>query len=717
MKPSKNNMFNKVWIICLIFLLTLSVYGMTQQVKSTHAAPTLYGMYKWSVPDKIGHSAFDVKFKSGYFSDNINGEERLLAPVEEEFVGIDIHNKYVQNSEAASDKFSVGYCKDEKCNSKSSKISDVFVLSNTSDFGVRLYGKENYLIMNFGTSGAVVTGKEYGGFLGIGKKQYDADVFVNNFKASTIKVNACYRDSNGVMHWGHGSDYVGSTLIPALYKETLCEDVVPVIIKTEYGKLSCNTNYLDSINKADLLNDTVDLCYQNSDKEIMLYLKPGTHKITDLKFTLSDKPADKVHSEDWYITEYEGSDSSVYLSDEVEVSGEYDKIEVESIIRDREYTVTFMVEGEEYIKERVQEGGNATKPTDPSRSNGIFVGWYLNNKKYYFHNEVTSDITLEARFVNEINQVHFYIDVGSPVRFKAENVERGKTVDIPNPNETNYPTKDDQYVSGWQTQDGKKYDFSTPVVNKLKLYPIWADKLEVSFMVDGIIIHTEKVVKGDYVTNPGDQSKPGYNFLGWYFGAEQFAFKTTPIETSMYLYALFSEVTTLYKVTFYKEKGSSEVVSVDYVPTVAGTTSPPIIPVKAGYIFKGWVKADGTAYNFSDIVKTNLNLYGSWVKEDNKVEEDDDKTEDDGTEYQIIYNLNGGSNGPISPQKYNNKTYVSLKYPIRDGYVFTGWNTKASCSGGADYARGEEVIKKNLTLYACWEVEKSEDQCGFRSNS
>lgn len=72
--------------------------------------------------------------------------------------------------------------------------------------------------------------------------------------------------------------------------------------------------------------------------------------------------------------------------------------------------------------------------------------------------------------------------------------------------------------------------------------------------------------------------------------------------------------------------------------------------------------------------------------------------------YAVGYNANGGSGAPASQtKKYGTNLTLSTVRPIRSGYAFTGWNTKADGSG-TDYAPGA-VYTANaaLTLYAKWQ--------------
>ena len=72
--------------------------------------------------------------------------------------------------------------------------------------------------------------------------------------------------------------------------------------------------------------------------------------------------------------------------------------------------------------------------------------------------------------------------------------------------------------------------------------------------------------------------------------------------------------------------------------------------------------------------------------------------------YIVQYDANGGSGAPSNQTKiYDETLYLSQTKPIRPGYTFKGWNTKASGSG-ISYNPGEKyTLNDSITLYAIWE--------------
>ena len=147
-------------------------------------------------------------------------------------------------------------------------------------------------------------------------------------------------------------------------------------------------------------------------------------------------------------------------------------------------------------------------------------------------------------------------------------------------------------------------------------------------------------------------------------------------------------------------------------------------PVRKGYTFKGW-DLDGkivTSINSSAFAKdAAINLTATYTQDTF-----------DGTDRVLILNANGGTIDGKTSNKYdylgggNSGTAMSLLpyTPVREGYKFTGWNTKKDGSGknytyiywrrwdkdDKEDINRDTVIKnalgaeyyQNVTLYASW---------------
>ena len=117
---------------------------------------------------------------------------------------------------------------------------------------------------------------------------------------------------------------------------------------------------------------------------------------------------------------------------------------------------------------------------------------------------------------------------------------------------------------------------------------------------------------------------------------------------------------------------------------------------REGYTFAGWnTKADGKGTAYADgatipCPATSLTVYAQWTANASK----------------LTYNANGGT-GSISDTTgaTGQKVTVSDNKFTRDGYGFTGWNTKADGSGDAITPGSQFTLKAQPTVvYAQWKA-------------
>lgn len=183
----------------------------------------------------------------------------------------------------------------------------------------------------------------------------------------------------------------------------------------------------------------------------------------------------------------------------------------EEVIAEK-YTVTFNSNGGSVIESVVVEKGQTVnKPTNPTRKNYEFVSWQLNGKDYDFSKEVTSDITLIAKWKkattnnnttnnntgsNNNNNNNSGSEEEKPstpetpkkytVKFDTaggntianQGVEDGKLVIKPTD-----PKKDGYTFDGWYCND-KVYDFSSKVTGNITLVAKWKKDIVVTYKVE-----------------------------------------------------------------------------------------------------------------------------------------------------------------------------------------------------------------------------------------
>ena len=158
------------------------------------------------------------------------------------------------------------------------------------------------------------------------------------------------------------------------------------------------------------------------------------------------------------------------------------------------------------------------------------------------------------------------------------------------------------------------------------------------------------------------------------------------------------------EVTFYKNRGSSSTSTQTGTIGSSITLNPNPFTV-TGYKFREWnTKSDGSGDSYANqatfTLTKNTSLYAQW----------------DPIQYNVRYHSNGGSGSMNdSVANYDQTIYLRRNTLTREGYTFTGWNTK---SDGTGTTYTDEQAVSNLTtvdgyvviLYAQWRKESTGDE-------
>lgn len=83
------------------------------------------------------------------------------------------------------------------------------------------------------------------------------------------------------------------------------------------------------------------------------------------------------------------------------------------------------------------------------------------------------------------------------------------------------------------------------------------------------------------------------------------------------------------------------------------------------------------------------------------------------TEYQITYVLNGGTNHPDNPEKFQESDTVTLKNPTKAGYRFMGWYRDEGFKDACEKITAGTT--ENITLYAKWEKDRLEPNDSWKT--
>jgi len=178
------------------------------------------------------------------------------------------------------------------------------------------------------------------------------------------------------------------------------------LIKIEYSQTCKDKNCSDPIvTKYELINEDAKNIYKDID------LIGTNNKLYEV-ITLISKTAEENNIEFENVEIYSNWDNlNNYINNSKEDNYKWsyiinirDKENLEDISSSLEenkilYNVDFDTDGGNEINtQTIEEGALITQPTTPTKKGYKFVEWQLNDKKFDFNTEVTSDITLKAKW-------------------------------------------------------------------------------------------------------------------------------------------------------------------------------------------------------------------------------------------------------------------------------------------------------------------------------
>ena len=189
-------------------------------------------------------------------------------------------------------------------------------------------------------------------------------------------------------------------------------------------------------------------------------------------------------------------------------------------------------------------------------------------------------------------------------------------------------------------------------------------------------------------------TRQGYAFVSWNTAMDGSGATYAPgasytQEADVTLYAVWNRIR--YTVTYDANGGTGAPAAQTRSPgeSLILTTE---LPTRAGYTFVEWNTSSlggGTAYQPGGVytADASVTLYAIWQAR----------------AYVISYDANGGEKAPASQLKTHGAALtLTSELPVRAGWTFSAWNTRADGSGTA-YAPGASFTQDaDTTLYAIW---------------
>lgn len=189
-------------------------------------------------------------------------------------------------------------------------------------------------------------------------------------------------------------------------------------------------------------------------------------------------------------------------------------------------------------------------------------------------------------------------------------VENGEIVKLPEP-----PKKEGYKFVGWTNKKGQVVTKGTQVKKDLTLKAEWikndVKQITVQFDTDGgNEIDNILIEDGKVILLPIDPIKEGYTFIGWIDQNGYFINEGMIVKSNIILKAIWiNEDAETVKIKFNTD-GGSEIKGLIFEKGRGIIL--PSNPVKAGYVFSGWVDENGNPITLNSIINGNITLRAVW---------------------------------------------------------------------------------------------------------
>ncbi len=426
------------------------------------------------------------------------------------------------------------------------------------------------------------------------------------------------------------------------------------------------------------------------DKEGGSVIEGGTKTVgPDTNYCLNDIPPvpEKDGNRGKWVYSGGNFNNTVSVSQDMDVWADYDQ---------NVFTVTFMVDGKKYQRDKYYTGDQLSLPTDPTAEGREFRGWFAGEKQYTGGETVDSDLTLNAEFTGKLS-----------VSFVIEN-EEGKEETL-----TQYFREEGESI-GTMPQD--------PFVSG-KVFEKWVDS------------ETDEEVTADTKVDKSITARAKFRDVGiynikaeYYYASDSgkdviFSTDILQVETHELPYTITAPSTIqtdgdeVSGAPVYYAETPSVTVDKDDFSDNSATVRIKYVKYTATYDIVYLLK-DLTGDGYTEIERTKgvQGVLGSEVTPTVKAYENYtlEKAESakitkaKGQELRVLYKrknvqltfeTNGGSYVSAITAPYGSSVNLPKTNPTREGYTFGGWYYEESLKNKVS---GSVKLDGNTTLYAKW---------------
>ena len=266
----------------------------------------------------------------------------------------------------------------------------------------------------------------------------------------------------------------------------------------------------------------------------------------------------------------------------------------------KKYTITFDTDGGTLMDSVEVIKGETIENIDPPVKEGyLFVNWLKDGVEYKDTTPVNDDFTLTANWVTAPDVNNYY-----QVTFISGDQTAKVSVQENEPVEALTPQEIENYVFvGWFSGE-EEFDLETPITKNIALTAKYELNLvTITYELEGGIgLAVETIPRNNTISVPSLPFKPGYKFLKWVLGEEEFSFDT-PITENITLTAVWEKIE--YVTITFDTDGGTEIEPLElekYSKLIAVET-----PLKEGYTFVNWELND-EEFDLETPVEENITI-------------------------------------------------------------------------------------------------------------
>ena len=199
------------------------------------------------------------------------------------------------------------------------------------------------------------------------------------------------------------------------------------------------------------------------------------------------------------------------------------------------YDAKFMVDGEEYNNQIIEENHFAIMPENPIKEGYEFDGWSLNGVDVI--DPTTNAITQNTTYYAVFTQLHTVSFIYEDEIISTQTIRNGEYSESVDVESTEY-----KIFNGWKYNDTITNVTSIAVFSEMSFVADISYRYNVYFMVDENVVSSQIIDANSYAIQPTNPVKEGFIFNGWSIDKDKMVLvNSIAITKDTTFYALFEE--------------------------------------------------------------------------------------------------------------------------------------------------------------------------------